>query len=427
MASEKRPPQQRRRRPPTVINLEATEVGSGAVAPESSVEAAAEPPAAERLQPEPSPKPEDVFIPPPPERPSAAAQERGRPEPPRSDPPHAGAARRPIAWLRDGLSSAPVGSGIAAVAGGLLVFVLIWLTGAFSRPREVAVDLSPRLAAIERQLQELAARPTPASVDPKAIDDLAARMARLESAQSAPRAPVTDPVVLSRLSAAEQAAKALADNVAALARRSDGVEGALRDSQGRLERMSAALNELRTAARSAAAGSDRAARLALAVGSLRVAVERSEPFAAELAAVKPLTSDAAAVAALEPFAAKGVPSQAVLAQELAGLIKPMLRTAGEPRRDGGFLERMQANAESLVRVRPVGDVPGDDRDAILARVEQRAAQSNVPGALAELAKLSPQARAGVEPWIAKVEARNQAIEASRRLAAEAVAALNTAP
>ena len=178
------------------------------------------------------------------------------------------------------MSSAPVGSGIAAVAGGLLVFVLIWLTGALSRPREAGVDLSPRLAAIERQLQtELAARPTPASVDPKAIDDLAARMARLESAQSAPRAPVTDPVVLSRLSAAEQAAKALADNVAALARRSDGVEGALRDSQGRLERMSAALNELRTAARSAAAGSDRAARLALAVGSLRVAVERSEPFA----------------------------------------------------------------------------------------------------------------------------------------------------
>jgi len=184
---------------------------------------------------------------------------------------------------------APVSSGIAAVAGGLLVFVLIWLTGALSRPREAGVDLSPRLAAIERQLQDLvrdlAARPMPASVDPKAIDDLAARMARLESAQSAPRAPVTDPVVLSRLSAAEQAAKALADNVAVLARRSDGVEGALRDSQGRLERTSAALNELRAAVRSAAAGSDRAARLALAVGSLRVAVERSEPFAAELAAV----------------------------------------------------------------------------------------------------------------------------------------------
>jgi hypothetical protein len=427
MASDKRPPQQRRRRPPTVLNLEATEVAAS----EPRVTPAAEQPAAASAQPEPPKtepsKPEDVFIPPPPERPASAAHGRDPLQPPPSDPPRGGAARRPIAWLPDELSSAHVGGAVAGVVGGLLVFALIFLTGALSGPRQAAVDLSPRLAAIERQLQDLSARSMPASVDPKAIDDLAARMARLESAQSAPRAPVTDPVVLSRLNTAEQAAKGLADNVAALARRSDGVEGALRDSQSRLERMAAALNELRTATRSAAAGADRAARLALSVGSLRVAVERSEPFAAELAAVKPLTADAAAIAALEPFADKGVPSSAALSQELVSLIKPMLRTTGEPRRDGGLLERMQASAEGLVRVRPVGDVPGDDRDAILARVEQRAAQGNVPGALTELAKLSSQARAPAEPWIAKAEARNNAIEASRRLAAEAVAALKAAP
>ena len=133
------------------------------------------------------------------------------------------------------------------------------------------------------------------------------------------------------------------------------------------------------------------------------------------------------MAVLEPFAAAGVPSDGKLAQELATLIKPMLRTAGEPRRDGNFLDRLQANAENLVRVRPVGDTAGDDRDAILARIEQRAAQANIPGALAELAKLSPEARAPVQPWIAKAEARQQAIEASRRLAAEAVAALKAAP
>jgi hypothetical protein len=453
MASEKRPPQQRRRRPPAVINLEATEVDPAAA--EQRAAPAAEPPGAAPAQPAPpkseAPKSEDVFIPPPPERPASAPRGEGPSQPPPSDPPRGGPARRPIAWLPDGLSSATVGHAVSAIVGGLLVFALIWLTGALSGPREAAVDLRPRLTTIERQLQDLAARPVPASVDPtrlaaierqlqdlvrdlaarpvpasfdpKAIDDLAARMTRLESAQSAPRAPVTDPVVLSRLGAAEQAAKGLADNVAALARRSDSVEGALRDNHSRLERMAAALNEMRTAARSAAAGADRAARLALAVGSLRVAVERSEPFAAELAAVKPLTADGAAVAALEPFADKGVPSSAALSQELVGLVKPMLRSGGEPRRDGGFLERMQASAENLVRVRPVGDVAGDDRDAILARVEQRAAQGNVPGALAELAKLSPQARAPAEPWIAKAEARNQAIEASRRLAAEAVAAL----
>ncbi len=66
----------------------------------------------------------------------------------------------------------------------------------------------------------------------------------------------------------------------------------------------------------------------------------------------------------------------------------MLRAAGEAPRDGGFLDRLQANAEKLVRIRPVDEEPrGDDRGAILARIEQRAAQGNISGALAELAKL----------------------------------------
>ena len=84
--------------------------------------------------------------------------------------------------------------------------------------------------------------------------------------------------------------------------------------------------------------------------------------------------------------------------------------------------------EKLVRIRPVDEEPrGDDRTAILARVEQRAAQGNIAGALTELAKLPADARAPAQAWIAKAEARNKAIEASRRLAADAVAALKATP
>ncbi len=93
--------------------------------------------------------------------------------------------------------------------------LLLWFGGCSRPAASLSVDLSPRLAAIEKQLNDLAARPAPASVDPKAIDDIAARLARLETAQAAPRAPVTDPVVLGRLNAAENATKSLADNAAA--------------------------------------------------------------------------------------------------------------------------------------------------------------------------------------------------------------------
>jgi hypothetical protein len=401
----------RRRRPPTVIDLPATDVSAESVVLEASVSPLSGP-----MEPTSSETP-----PPPPP-----------PEPPRAEPEPPPGRRPPFAFLPEQLSWSHASAAIGGLAGGLIVVLLLWLGGIFSKSREIGVDLSPRLAALEKQLNELASRPAPASIDPKAIDkaieDIAARLSRLETAQAAPRAPVTDPVVLGRINAAENATKSLADNAAALSRRAEATDAALREINGRIDKLTATLTDVQTTARSAAAGSDRASRLAVAASALRNAVEHGDPFTAELAIVKPLAPDPNAIALLEPFAASGAPSNAVLGQELAAIVRPMLRAAGEPVREGGFFDRLQANAEKLVRIRPVGEeARGDDRTAILARVEQRAAQGNVSGALTELAKLPADAREPVQAWIAKTEARNRALDASRRLAADAVAALKTAP
>jgi hypothetical protein len=367
----------------------------------------------------------------------AAGQPPADPEPPRSEPPPAGppppeepppGRRPPFAFMPEALPWAQASAGFAGVIGGLLVFLLLWLFGALSGGRDASADLSPRLATIEKQLNELAARPAPARVDPKAVDDLAARLAKLESAQAAPRAPVTDPVVLGRINAAESAAKSLADNAAALSRRAETSDTAIRDTNSRIEKLTAALAEVQTTARSAAAGSDRASRLAVAASALRNAVEHGDPFAGELAIVKPLAPDAGAIALLEPFAASGVPGNAALGQELATIVRPLLRASDQTPADAGFLDRLQANAQKLVRVRPVDEEPrGDDRSAILSRIEQRASQGNVAAAMTELSKLPADVRAPMQAWIAKAEARNKAIDASRRLAADAVAALKAAP
>ena len=309
-----------------------------------------------------------------------------------------------------------------------MVALLFWLFGALSGGRDTSTDLNPRLAAIEKQLNELAARPAPARVDAKAVDDLAGRLAKLESAQAAPRAPVTDPVVLGRINVAESATKSLADNAAALSRRAEAADAAVRDTNSRIEKLTAALADVQTTARAAAAGSDRASRLAVAASALRNAVEHGDSFTAELAIVKPLAPDAGAIALLEPFAASGVPGNAALGQELATIVRPLLRASDQTPADAGFLDRLQANAQKLVRVRPDDEEPrGNDRSAILTRVEQRASQGNVAAAMTELDKLPADARASMQAWIGKVEARNKALDASRRLAGDAVAALKAAP
>jgi len=68
------------------------------------------------------------------------------------------------------------------------------------------------------------------------------------------------------------------------------------------------------------------------------------------------------------------------------------RLPGAPPREGGFLDRLQANAERLVRIRPLAKPPGDIQPRPRAH---RAAgiEADLPGALAELAKLPAPARA----------------------------------
>jgi hypothetical protein len=192
-----------------------------------------------------------------------------------------------------------------------------------------------------------------------------------------------------------------------------------------LERTDRALAD-ELARRNAAATADRSVALAVASSALKNAVDRGEPFAAELAAVKSLGADPNALTPLEPFAAAGVPSNATLARELSVLIQPVLRASDTSRRDAGILDRLQANAERLVRIRPINQTPGDDPASVLARVEVKAAHGDVPGALAELRTLPPSAREPAQAWIAKAEARARAVEASQRLAADAIAGLKAA-
>jgi hypothetical protein len=316
---------------------------------------------------------------------------------------------------------------IAGAALVLLVVVIAFLWP--SRDNDVSA-LDARLARMEQQVRELMGRPPRPNVDPRTVDDLAGRLVKLEAAVAAPRLPVTDPALANRIAALEAELKSLAERIGALARRGDEIAAIAGDARGRGDTNATALAELaqrlaRLGQPGAARGEtgDRSVRLAMIAAMLRAAVERGDPFASELAAAKSLTADPAVLVPLEPFATAGVPTAATLARELAVLAPTLAQGSATPPRDGGILERLQANAEKLVRIRPIEEIAGDDSAAVIARIEARAVQSDLAGALAELAKLPQGLRAGAQGWIAKAEARNAAVELSRRFAADAVAAL----
>jgi len=355
---------------------------------------------------------------------------------------------------RRGLSPAVSWLGLVTAGIGLVLAALGIVSLLVSRDNGVrAVDA--RLAGVERNVRELASRASPAAADPRALDEMASRVARLEAVAGAPSQGVAIDVALAdRIAALEAQLKTVAETIGSLGRRDEEVFAAAREARTHAEANAAALADLAQKLPAAAAAErealqalgnrvgalealanrvdalerseqaakrdDRAMRLALAATALNNEVERGDAFSAELAAVKALGGDPKLTAALEPFAGSGVPPAAVLAREFAELA-PSLQASPAPRE--GVLARLQMNAEKLIQVRRVDEPAGSDAGAIVARAEAKASRGDVGGTASELGQLPPDARARAQAWITRAQARQAAIDASRRLAADSLAGL----
>jgi hypothetical protein len=447
-----RPPGARRRRPPPTIEGTASEVASEPMTNPPSETAAAPEPASETVS-SAGPADEPARSEPEPrsaETPASASSESPRhapPPPPPSPPSRSSAAP----WIAAGIG------GIISVA---VIATALWLLNGYLN-RDTS--LAGKVDALDAQVRGLAGKP--AAADAKALDDLRARvdvidtgvrrlddrLNRAESTLATPRSAPTDPAVLARLAAAESMQRALGDTTADLRKRIEDGMAAARDARERadavakssgadandalrkeVEALTGRLAALEHAERTtdqrveqtmAGASADRAVRLAVVAGALRAAVERGTPFTAELAAAKALGADAAALAPLEGLAAAGVPSADALARDF-DKVEPAMSTAAVPAsHEGGVLGRLQANAERLVRVRPVGDTAGDDPAAALARAGVKAHRGDVAGAVAEVERLPDTVKAPAADWIKAAKARTAAFDAARQLAANALAAL----
>ena len=367
------------------------------------------------------------------EQPQAAADEPPAipPEPP-AGPDGAEAAHDPEAGLHNGSTRTAVPAWqifVAGFAGAAIMTVALfalWFAG-----------LVPSREAGS------------AIADPESVAALNQRMAKMES--SIAKLPASDQGMSERLSAADNALKSFGIALAAINKRSDEVATNAAEARARADASEKALTDLHnkvqdltknsTAGLSPAdvdsvqkrlaileqvvknAPTDRGARLALSAAALRDTVVSGAPFSTELDEVKSLGAGEKSLAPLTPFAAAGIPQAPALAQELRALIPAMQKAAGAQTPAGGFLERLQANAGKLVRIRPLDAPAGDDAAAALARVETETTRADIPAALADLERLDPAVRAPAQNWIAKAQARQAALAAARQLVADTARAL----
>ena len=225
-------------------------------------------------------------------------------------------------------------------------------------------------------------------------------------------------VMATRVENAERrAAQAAArDDLAALDQRVAAVGGLIPPLDARLSTLGAALRTLPKG--------DPAARLVVAVAALDRALQEGRPFTSELSTVKTTAGDSVELAALDPFAASGLPTRPALSQELSATLAKLEPLKGPPQ--GGVLERFVANAGGVMSITPKDAAEGSEPSALRAKLASLAQGGDIEQALALRGKLDEAARAATEDWSRKASARIAAESAvgSARTAALARLAAN---
>lgn len=162
--------------------------------------------------------------------------------------------------------------------------------------------------------------------------------------------------------------------------------------------------------------------LAIASAALRSALDRGAPFTAELDTLASLTTDAASISSLRPYAEQGVASLAALKADAESSAAAIIAAADPPDENAGFFSRLLHSAGSLVTVRPIGSVDGTDAASILARMEAAISDGRLDAAVAEYNSLPPASQAASASFGERLKAR----QAADQLVAQAIAAATKA-
>ncbi|HKO72127.1 MAG TPA: hypothetical protein VJV58_14460 [Bradyrhizobium sp.] len=322
-------------------------------------------------------------------------------------------------FRREALSSIVIAAVSGACAGALVIGAM-WLSG---WPN---VGTPP-------------AAPAQSATNTAVVDDLAARLGRIES--QVKNAPASDSAAAARLDGLDKAVSAVRDEITGLRAQSGDLAAAIKDLKS-APRESAASPELaeinrriaglESAIRAQGAeiaqengkpADDVALRRMVTAALLETLVRTGEPYSEALAAAKSLAPTPDALKPLETFAATGVPSPAVLSRELLALI-PKLSPPGPANQTtgSGLLERLEAGAAKLVRIERTNTV-GNERGNVVARVTAAALRNDYSEARRELKTLAPADRVAAQSWIEKSDERDAALAASHQFVAAAMTTL----
>lgn len=287
---------------------------------------------------------------------------------------------------------------------------------------DVIAKLGKKLAALETSLSQLGrvVEQTTSAGGGAALDLLNREFEILKSRL----------VELARRQPASSAASTAATAAAMGAAAADTIE--LRAENSRLREvvtaLQARLEQVEDAVRQGAQEQRRTGQghgLVLAVGQLRQTVLAGRPYGPPLAAVAALAKGdqglSAAIGTLSTGAKMGIATERALSDQFPSVARAVLRAEGSA--GDGFLQRTWQRLSALVTVRRIGEVEGEEIDAVLARTERRLASGDLAAAVEMMANLAGPAGDAARAWLERAQGRLAAEDALAALQSRAIAGL----
>lgn len=333
-------------------------------------------------------------------------------------------------------AAAPRRTGMNSVAAGLIgalvalagVMGLQW-AGLLSIPNATSTGAAPAdIAALKDELAALKSAPSTdaglaASVE-QLKRDLAGLQSSLQSGSGGDAAAVAAlDAKVKELEGKVTSAGVPADvteKLSTLESQANAAGETLRQTDGRLAAIENSVSSLSGRVEQQASQPKVAA--AIASAALKSAAERGGPFSAELETLAAISPDAPELASLRPFAENGVATEADLTAEFSAAADAMIAAGTPVDENAGLAQRLYDSAKSLVKVRPVGEVAGEDVGARVARMEVAVKAAQYDKAIAEYDGLPEAAKAAGTGYADRLKARLEAVKLIDQLVAGAMKA-----
>ena len=287
-----------------------------------------------------------------------------------------------------------------------------------ARPVASAPNLAaaPELKELQQRLAALEQKPQPASPAPaitaltQRVDQLDRALVDLQDAAKALTAPTQQ---------GETPSIDLSPMLAQLR--------ALDQRMSAIERDVKTLNEKpREPVPAAEIKNDTATSLVVVAQSIMQHVEQAQPLTTLLDLAQKLGASPQRLAALREATSNGLASTSSLTQSWQKSSRAVLDALQDkPTADGTIMDRLKASASQLVRVRPVGEVLGEDAASLMARIDASLAQGAIAQAYTAWEKLPDAAKAASKSFGDLAQKRVAAEQAARALAESAMQALTT--